>query len=476
MYYCLMIIYYFNKIASKPYYTAHIKHKKKQQLLQRFKIFDFYSRIFAMISDLEELDAFFLSYMPQAGTAPGLIRNARLERMESLLYLLGNPEKKLKCYHIAGSKGKGSTATMLSVLLEKAGFKTGLYTSPHVYDLRERFTLSGRFFDTSVYLEVANSLEQAITGIRDFRPTTFELYTAYAYLLFVHEGCTHAVIETGMGGRLDATNTLEPEAAILMPIELEHTNVLGSTITEIATEKSKIIKKGCRVYISRMKKEAEEVFIEEARRLNCQALTFSEGITDLLVEEKQEVNRLSFCMDGKHYCLHPKLYSRAILENLAFALLIAGREGFLTSKGIKALEQLRIPGRFEIRKIGKKTVILEVAHTLESVKNALAAYKSYHPANDGCVLFSSIDGKDYRGMLSELVSSFDRIVITKAGSFKKSNADQLYEYARSLAGQDKKILLEKQENKALSLAFELSDIILIIGSFYLVGEFGEIDA
>lgn len=176
-------------------------------------------------------------------------RTYRLDRMQAIMKALGNPQDSYRSIHVAGSKGKGSTASYIASGLEAAGFVTGLYMSPHVSDYRERFTLCGRFVSDDILVSTGNILAK---GLEDFhfndsmgetQPTTFELYTAFAFLLFKQIGCQWAVIETGLGGRLDATNIIQPEASVLTPIELEHTDILGDTIAKIATEKSKIIKK-----------------------------------------------------------------------------------------------------------------------------------------------------------------------------------------------------------------------------------------
>ena len=426
-----------------------------------------------MIEKIDELDDFFLSYMPSGGST-GMIRDCRLERMVRLCREFGNPEKTLKLYHIAGSKGKGTTAEMLSVLLEAKGYRTGLFMSPHVYDLRERFTLSGRFFQDEEYLESANILKEGLEkGSLDFRPTTFELYTLYAYILFRKAGCEYAVIETGMGGRLDATNTIDPLASILMPIELEHTNVLGSTITEIATEKSKIIKPHRAVYIARNPEDAEKVFIKEALENESPIHPARIEIENLHHVENDRENTLSFDIDREHFLLHPHLHSDAIAENMALSILIARREGFLTEEGIRAIENLEMPGRFEERTIRGRKVILEVAHTARSVENALKSFERIHGRNSSYTcIFGAVEGKDYRTMTDEILRVFDNMVIASPGTFKKTNIEEIYEYAREKCPSDGRITLIEDAHEALDFALEHSEVILIIGSFYLVGQFG----
>ena len=424
---------------------------------------------------INELDDFFLSYMPEGGSA-GAIRDCRLERMVKLCKAFGNPERSLKLYHIAGSKGKGTTAEMLSLLLEAKGHKTGLFMSPHVYDLRERFTLSGRFFSDEEYLESANILEEGLGKI-DFRPTTFELYTLYSYILFRETGCEYGVLETGMGGRLDATNTIDPVASILMPIELEHTNVLGSTISEIATEKSKIIKPLKPVYIADNTEEAERVFIAEALENNSPIHFWKKEVRNFTHTEDRNGNLVSFDIDKEHFELSPRLHSDAIAKNMSLSILIAKREGFLSPEGLKRLERLVMPGRFEVRTVNGKTLVLEVAHTARSVRNALDTFnRIYGKSKDYTCIFGSVEGKDYRSMTDDIMNSFDNLIISSPGSFKRSNIREIYDYAVKKGGIHSKTTLIEDAREALRFALESSEVILIIGSFYLVGQFGENNA
>jgi hypothetical protein len=167
-------------------------------------------------------------------------RYYRLDRMHKLLEYIGNPQSSFASIHIAGSKGKGSTAIFIASGLEAAGYKTGMYLSPHVSNYRERFTRCGSYFSEEEYVSAANLLFSRLDGFTfsdqwgTTEPTTFELFTAFSFTLFEYTKCEWAVIETGLGGRLDATNTLKPKAVVLTPIELEHTAILGNTITLIA--------------------------------------------------------------------------------------------------------------------------------------------------------------------------------------------------------------------------------------------------
>ena len=313
-----------------------------------------------MIESIDELDGFFMSYMPQRGVT-GKLRDSRLERMESLLKALGNPERDYKTIHIAGSKGKGTTATIIARALS-TGRKTGLYRSPHVYDLRERFTLSGKFFDDRLYIEAANILERTLTAL-EFRPTTFELYTAFAYILFSISGCEYAVIETGLGGRLDATNTVESIAEVLLPVELEHVDVLGDTIEKIAIEKSKIIKGKSVVAVSDVKDEAYSVFRKEAERMDCQFYSFRDNIKSFYHEDRKDFSLSTFKVGGVSYRIKSRIRSMEIGKNIAVSVLLLSKLSLLSDEAIREIEGLTIEGRFEERKEGGKEIVLDVSHT-----------------------------------------------------------------------------------------------------------------
>ena len=285
-----------------------------------------------MIGKIEELETAFDNFAPSLPDPR--IKELRLERMERLLAHLGNPERSYRTYHTAGSKGKGSTSAYLASLLSGAGRITGLYTSPHLFTIRERFTLSGEMFPDKLYIDVCNMLLDKMktfslpSSLGSEKPTVFEMYTAYGYLLFREYGCTDAVIETGIGGRLDATNTIEPEAVFLTPVELEHTDILGKTISSIATEKSKIITSSP-VFISRQRKEAEDVFLEEAGRRHATVHLFRNEIMDFSSSTEKDGEHVSFTIDGRKFTLTLQMATEAMAENAALAILGAERLSLL---------------------------------------------------------------------------------------------------------------------------------------------------
>ena len=420
-----------------------------------------------MIKSIEDLDSFFLSYMPSGGRS-GEIRENRLKRMAELLKALGNPEKDFKSIHVAGSKGKGSTSSIIAFLLEKSGHSTGVFLSPHVYSLLERFKKGDGYFPLSSYFSCAEVLEEKVKDL-SFSPTTFELYTAYSYLLFSREKVEYAVIETGLGGRIDSTNTISSFAEVLLAIELEHTEILGSTIKEIATEKSKIIKENTDVFFSENSREALDVFMKEAEDKNCRIHSFSSIVKDFEYDEKKEAGFLAFSIDGERFEIRTSLRSLKMMKNIALSVLTLKRLSLLERKSLDYLSSFTIPGRFEERKRGEKKIVLDVAHTEESILNCASTFSSLYKRKR-CLIFSAIKGKNYKAMIDILARYFDTMIFTKTIDFKKSDPDEIMRYASS-AYPEKKLYVIPDAKDALEKAKENADDILIAGSFYLITEY-----
>lgn len=437
-----------------------------------------------MFNSFEEVIEYFDNFYIEPSST-GIIRDCRLERMELLLAALNNPEDSFKAIHLAGSKGKGSTAAFICAALTASGEKTGLYLSPHLVDYRERFTLNGSFFSNEELISSANELEECVEHFNlgpNFggeKPSPFELYTAYAYLLFKNTHCTYAVIETGLGGRLDATNTLHSFAQVLLPIELEHTAVLGNTIEKIAVEKSKIIKPNTQTFVSYQRMEARDVFKKEAEAQNSTIYFLDEMVSTLTSNTTKDGELvLAKTVDGQEFNLTLKMRGEVQAQNAILALLISQKLGFY-QKGIteKAIEGVQLPGRFEQLTYKGKTLIIDVAHTKESVKHTASSFNSiFKNKNSNAVIYASVEGKDTLHMLSSVLDSFNKIIISKPGSFKKSDTLAIYELANSLKDRQEVYHLV-DSTLALEKGLELVEndgALLIIGSFYLASSLLEV--
>ena len=414
-------------------------------------------------------------------TAHYTTRIYRLDRMHTLLAHLGNPERAFRKIHLAGSKGKGSTASYLASALTALGYTTGLYLSPHLVDYRERFTLSGTFFDEELLIEAGRELVTKLEGFTfvdewgETHPTTFELFTAFAYLLFKRAGCTWAVIETGLGGRLDATNTIEPEAVVLCPIELEHTNILGNTLTEIATEKSKIIKKAVPVFIGYEQDEAMEVFLKEVEAQKCPSYRLANELNSLTSRTTLEGEQVHIqWSDGREDVLTLRMRGKVQAQNSALALLVLEKLGLDDDSILPAFENNQLPGRFQ-QLAEKPYLYVYGAHTTNSLRELLYSFSSLHPDTANTVIFGALEDKDHTHMVSLILDHFSTIIISQPGTFKKSDIHALKQLIQSMAelrSEPYHILLVPDNLEALKTAYDLTATdaaILCCGSFYLAG-------
>ncbi len=409
-------------------------------------------------------------------------RTYRLDRMHSLLAYLGNPELAFKKIHLAGSKGKGSTASYLAGALTSLGYKTGLYLSPHLVDYRERFTLSGTFFSEELLVSTGRQLQTQLEGFHfldqwgETHPTTFELYTAYAYMLFKNSGCEWAVIETGLGGRLDATNTIIPQACVLCPIELEHTKILGDTIEKIAAEKSKIIKAGVPVFIGFEEESAMSVFLAEAEQQQSPVHLLADALASVTSRTTKEGELVHYrWREGREEQLLLSMRGSVQAHNCALALLLLRTMGLYSEKVVQAMEKNQIPGRFQ-QLASSPCLYVDGAHTTKSLQALLDSFTSLHGASaKHTIIYGALEDKDHQHMANLVLDHFQQIIISRPGTYKKSNIAGLYTLFTDLASertQSYQILLLEDNMQALKTAYSMTadtDAILVCGSFYLAG-------
>lgn len=398
-------------------------------------------------------------------------RTYRLDRMQAIMEKLGNPQNSYRTIHVAGSKGKGSTASYMAAALQAAGFKTGLYTSPHVSDYRERFTICGKFIEDDVLISVADSLFSSLEGFSfcdqmgENNPTTFELYTAFAFLLFKEVHCTWAVIETGLGGRLDATNIIVPQASVLTPIELEHIDVLGDTITKIAIEKSKIIKPGVPSFSAIQDPEALAVFKAEAASVDSGFHYLGDYISSVTEE------RISF-KDGYSWNCNLAMAGLVQAQNCALALLVIRTLGlYVPSVTEKAMEENKLPGRMELVP-WKRPLYLDGAHTRNSMGHLLETFRKMYPGRSGICIFGAVTGKNHVEMSKQVLDAFDTVVVSKPGTYKANNPTALYELLVSLKSPSQTVVLLEDASQALDYCLSHTkdgEPVLCAGSFYLAG-------
>ena len=408
-------------------------------------------------------------------------RNYRLDRMEKLLNHFNNPEKQYKTIHVAGSKGKGSTSKFIATSLKSLGYKVGIYASPHLLSYKERFTICGDFFEDIILIKVGNFILEKLNDFTfidqwgETYPTTFELFTLYGYMLFKEVNCDYAVIETGLGGRLDATNTLSPEISIICPIELEHTQILGDTIEKISIEKSKIIKSKKPVVCSILKPEAKIVMKNEANNNNSDIKFLDDEIISItshttanceLVEIKWKDNTITN--------LKLQLKGKVMATNAALAILALKKLGLYKESINLAINNTTLLGRFQLLQ-RNPDIYIDAAHTKISIESLVESIKEIENSEKCTIIFGSLIDKDHKAIAPIILNNFKHIILSRPGTFKKSDMNALYNLFKDL-NIDSKIELIIDGNEALKRAIEITEkdgCILACGSFYLASEIAQ---
>ncbi|HLY11638.1 MAG TPA: folylpolyglutamate synthase/dihydrofolate synthase family protein [Planctomycetota bacterium] len=375
-----------------------------------------------------------------------------LERMRRLLSAVGNPERAFLSLHIAGTKGKGSTAHLAEALLREAGYRTGLYTSPHLIDLRERIRLDGTPIREADFTRVMATMEPQL---RRLKPTYFETMTAVAFLAFAEQGVDYAVVEVGLGGRLDATNVLRPAACAITTIDYDHMDKLGHTLEAIAGEKAGILKPGVPAVSSPQAPAARRV-------LNARGPVAYPRFR--VLSSRGFV--LKFTVEGRRYDL-PVLGEHQA-ANAATALALVERSGAIVSPGTarRAFRKIRLPGRVE--RVGRRpTMIVDAAHNPVSARALAAALESV-PRRRLLLVFGASADKDYRSMLRTLLPAADLAIFTKAASPRAAAPSDLMKVAKG-----RPAVAAGSVARALALARKAAgpeDAIVVTGSFYVAGE------
>lgn len=338
-----------------------------------------------------------------ARTAHGI--KPGLEVTAALLEKLGNPQQGLKCIHVAGTNGKGSVCAMIESVLRASGFKTGLYTSPHLFRFNERFRINGREISDPVLEQLIAEVEAAAQSL-SMRPASFfEISTAMAFEYFKREKVDYAVIETGMGGRWDATNVIRPILSVITRIDIDHTEYLGADIEPIAREKAGIIKSGAPVICGPMPVEAEAVIYQEAREKKVPILGSDEAVFFECLESRRNDHLLNIEASGHEYSgVRLPLAGRFQLENCGIA--VAALEDLADIQGIRlqmkrGLELVKWPGRFQLLQ-EKPPVIYDGAHNVGGARALAQTLEEIFPQFETGFFFSFMKDKDVPGILKTL--------------------------------------------------------------------------
>ena len=397
------------------------------------------------------------------GSKPGLTR------IRELLERLGDPQKKLRFIHIAGTNGKGSCAAMTASILKAAGYKTGLYTSPYLYRFNERMQINGRQIEDDALAEIVSRVRPAAEAMAD-HPTEFELMTAAALLWYAQETCDVVVLEVGLGGRFDATNIIDaPEAAVIMNIGLDHTAVLGDTLEQIAFEKAGIIKPGTDAVLFEQGEEATGVV-----RRRCEELGVPLHIADFsqLVSEFDSLYGQSFTYRGLPYAL--PLLGAHQLKNAAVVLELVEvlrKKGWKLEQGDveHGLYAVSWPGRFELLS-DEPYFVVDGGHNPQCAETVRDNLLHYFPDRRRILLLGVLRDKDYPGLTATLDAAADEYVCITPASARALPAEELAEHLKRYG---KPVTVCGSIRDGVTEALERSDedsVVCAVGSLYSVGE------
>ncbi len=407
-----------------------------------------------------------------------------LTRMIALMNRIGDPQDTYPIIHVAGTKGKGSTCAFIAGGLQAAGYKVGLYTSPHLLEYTERIQINRQPILEQELAELVMQLKPVAEEVGQI--TKFELTTAAAFLFFARNGVNAAVIEVGLGGRLDATNIVHPLVSVITSLSYDHMNVLGNTLTAIAGEKAGIIKTNRPVVISPQKAEALEAVLAVAQARQAPITLVGKDVLfeggehslngqDLCVwnddDQKNIENKSS---DWTPVNLHIELLGRHQVQNAATAytaLQTAAKFGLpINLADIQAgFKNTQWPGRFEIVR-NHPFVVFDSAHNRDSAQRLRITVEDYFKNRPVVMLFGVSEDKDVTGMFEELMPCVNRVVAAQAVSSRAMDAGKLIDLAHSYG---KPASTEKDVKSCLVKALEYCGqdaVLLITGSMFLVAE------
>lgn len=404
-----------------------------------------------------------------------------LDRMRHLLELVGDPHLKIETVHIAGTKGKGSTCTMLAKMLEANGYKVGLYTSPHIVNLHERICVNGTMITQSEMTGLINRIYGAAEEVsKTEAPTFFEMMTALAFMHFHDKQVDIAVIETGLGGRLDSTNVIQPKVVGMTSISMDHMQQLGDTLDKIAGEEAGIFKRGVPAVTVEQDPKVMKVLKSHAAQKSAplsvtgQDIDFSyrfefskeHGLHNRICisTDTSKFEHLRVPLPGEHQAINCGL-AIAMLDKLK-------RAGYEIDdqKAIDGLYAVRLEGRME-RICEDPRIIVDAAHNAASIRAVMQTIGQHIPYDSMVVIFACNSDKDVAGMLHELQFGADKVIFTRNNSPRSMYPQDLADMYTEICG--KMCQTSASLQQALQTAYSAvgrEDLICITGSFYLVGQ------
>ncbi|MDR1522365.1 MAG: bifunctional folylpolyglutamate synthase/dihydrofolate synthase [Endomicrobium sp.] len=413
---------------------------------------------------------FFEKLKEYEGMTSGLLRIKRF------LSIFKNPQDKIKILHIAGTNGKGSCASFIAEVLKFSGYKTGLYTSPHLVDIEERIKINGKNINQNVLQGYSQKyLKKAL----DCKLSYFEYLTALSFIYFEKQKVDIAVIETGLGGRLDATNIIKnPLVCIITSISKDHQDILGKTVSKIAFEKSGIIKKGSVVVCGKLQKTAIDVIKNKSKnntiKLYQKDFRASNSKVNLRCQKFDYVSKSLYLKGLQEKLLGKHQIVNACVAVCALEFLLKNGLKKINSRNIKnGLQSVSWPARFEIKKVTISDrsfkVVLDGAHNEEGLKAFLNTYKQLGFARSKKVfIFAAMKEKNYKFMVKKIAPFVKEIVLPKVNNSRAVSTDILKEEFLKYIDKSSICTVDSVKN-ALNVTRD-KRIVICVGSLYLAGE------
>ncbi|MCA9282150.1 MAG: bifunctional folylpolyglutamate synthase/dihydrofolate synthase [Phycisphaeraceae bacterium] len=407
----------------------------------------------------------------------------KLDRMRAILEGLENPHESLRFVHVGGTNGKGSTVAMISTCLQECGYAVGTYTSPHLVDIRERIQINDHVISYPAFTELMTRVARAADDAekKHGQASFFELMTALGFLYFAEQAVDVVIAEVGLGGRLDSTNVITPEVSVVTSISLDHMHFLGKTLPEIATEKAGIFKPGVPALVAKQETAVNEVFRAKSAEVGAPLYMLGDNVDfSNRFEANQQLGphtRVGIAM-GKITFEHVPVplpgEHQATNCGLALTVLALLRErGFDVpeSKIITGLEKTVIPGRMEV--LGREPrVLLDGAHNPAALQALVRSIGAHIPYDSMVMIVGCSADKDVDGILEKVALGGDKVIFTRTkGNPRAADAEQLAHRFTELSGKVCQTAASLEE--ALSIAGRAAgrdDLVVITGSFYLVGE------
>lgn len=402
-----------------------------------------------------------------------------LERTEAILKLLGDPHKRIKCIHVAGTNGKGSVTAMVTNILMESGYRVGMYTSPYLMEFEERIQVNGENISKENLAECISKTAKVISKVISMgygNPTQFEIITCAAFLYFYEQNVDFAVIEVGLGGRLDSTNVITPIVSAITSISYDHMQILGNTLSKIAYEKAGIIKYGIPTVLYPMEKEALDVIEEVCQKKHSKAVHVYKDCVKFIDCSEALYGRQHFKISTKKdvYDVHLSLLGKHQLYNSAVAVKICEElieEGVRIKKSdiLNGLSTVKWPGRLEIIN-DNPLVVIDGAHNVDGIRMLSKNINDYFKFNNIILILGILKDKQVDEMIKIIVPKAKKIFVVTPNSTRGESAEKLKDKILYYNADCEAIDSYEDAYCRAEKCSQKDDIILICGSLYMVGD------